>query len=208
MNINKRTREIILERSSTLFFQKGYRRVTVDEIATSMAISKKTIYKHFISKKEILEKTFDLYKDNITKDINQILENEDLSFPVKLKRVLTSIGVHLGGINSLLFKDIKAYVPDLWEKIKTYKHEAAYLRFNKLIEEGRKKGHIKKEINRAVTVALYASAIEHLLDPSFIKNLPDELYHEIPSLPIDIFDNAIKIIYEGILTPETVSSLK
>jgi AcrR family transcriptional regulator len=208
MGMNRHTRDIILERSRKLFFQKGYRSVTVDEIAASMSISKKTIYKHFNSKKEILEKTFDLYKDNITKDINQILENKDLTFPEKLKKVLSSIGIHLGGMNSLLFKDIQEYVPDLWEKIKTYKYEAAYLRFNKLIEEGRNNGHIKKEINRAVTVALYASAIEYLLDPSFMSNLPDELNHEIPPLPIDVFDNAIKIIYEGILTPETVRSLK
>jgi AcrR family transcriptional regulator len=207
MRMNRHKKDIILEESRKLFFQKGYRNVTVDEIASAMSISKKTIYKHFKSKKEILEKTFDLYKENITKDINQILENMDLSFPEKLKKVLSSIGLHLGGMNALLFKDIQEYVPDLWEKIKTYKQEAAYLRFNKLIDEGRKNGCIKKGINRAVAVALYASAIEHLLDPAFIKNLPDELNNEIPPLAIDVFDNAIKIIYEGILTPETVSSL-
>lgn len=197
----------ILEEARKLFFRKGYRRVTVDEIASAMSISKKTIYKHFSSKKEILEKTFDLYKENITKDINRILENQDLSFPEKLKKVLSSIGVNLSGMNAILFKDIREYVPDLWEKIRTYKYEAAYLRFNKLIEEGRKYGYIKKEVNRAVVVALYASAIEYLLDPVFIKSLPEELNHEIPTLAIDVFENAIKIIYEGILTPETISSL-
>lgn len=208
MQPNHRTRHRILEHARKLFFRKGYRRVTVDEIASEMSISKKTIYKHFDSKKEILEMTFDLYKENITEDINRILENQDLSFPEKLKKVLSSIGVNLGGMNAILFKDIQEHVPDLWERIRTYKYEAAYLRFNRLIDEGRKYGYIKKEVNRAVVVALYASAIEYLLDPAFIKNLPDELNHEIPSLAIDIFDNAIKIIYEGILTPETISSLK
>ena len=207
MRMNRHKKDIILEESRKLFFQKGYRNVTVDEIASAVSISKKTIYKHFKSKKEILEKTFDLYKDNITKDINQILENMDLSFPEKLKKVLSSIGLHLSGMNALLFKDIQEYFPDLWEKIKSYKQEAAYLRFNGLIDEGRNYGYIKKEINRAVAVALYASAIEHLMDPAFINNLPDELNNEIPPLAIDVFDNAIKIIYEGILTPETISSL-
>jgi len=208
MRSNRHKRDIILEHSKKLFFQKGYRKVTVDDIASSMSISKKTIYKHFRSKREILEETFDLYKDKITEDINQLLENPGIPFPEKLKRVLSSIGVHMGGMNALLFRDIQEYVPDLWEKIRTYKHEAAYLRFNKLIEEGIKNGFIKKEINRAVAVALYASAIEHLLDPSFIRTLPDELNHDIPALAIDVFDNAIKIIYEGILTPETIKSLK
>lgn len=208
MRRDQRIRKRILEQARTLFFGKGYRKVSVDEIASAISISKKTIYKHFSSKKEILEETFDLYKENITEDINRILENEDLSFPEKLKKVLSSIGVNLGGMNAILFRDIQEYVPDLWEKIRTYKYEAAYLRFNRLIEEGRKYGYIKKEVNRAVVVVLYASAIEYLLDPVFIKNLPEELNHEIPSLAIDVFDNAIKVIYEGILTPETISSMK
>ena len=208
MRRDQRIRKRILDQARTLFFRKGYRKVSVDEIASSISISKKTIYKHFRSKKEILEETFGLYKENITEDINRILENQDLSFPEKLKMVLSSIGVNLGGMNAILFRDIQEYVPDLWDKIRTYKYEAAYLRFNRLIEEGRKYGYIKKEVNRAVVVVLYASAIEYLLDPVFIKNLPEELNHEIPSLAIDVFDNAIKIIYEGILTPETINSMK
>jgi AcrR family transcriptional regulator len=206
--MNQRIRLIILDRSRKLFFSKGYRKVTVDEIASSLSISKKTIYKYFSSKREILERTFDFYRENITDDINQILDKPDIPFPEKLKNVLSTIGVHLGGMNSLLIKDIQEYVPELWGKINTYKHEAAYLRFNKLIEEGKKKGHIKNDVNRAVVVALYASAIENLLNPAFIKNLPGELRNEIPKLPVEVFDNAIKIIYEGILTPETLRSLR
>ncbi|MBS0001170.1 MAG: TetR/AcrR family transcriptional regulator [Cyclobacteriaceae bacterium] len=205
--MNQNMRGDILERSQKLFFSKGYRKVTIDGIAASLSISKKTIYKYFRSKKDLLDHSFDLYRENITRDINTVLETPGLPFPEKLKRVLSSIGIHMGGMNTVLFRDIQELAPDLWEKIKSYKHEAAYLRFNKLIEEGRNNGHIKKDINRAVIIALYASAIENLLDPAFINNLPIELSEEIPALPIEVFENAIKIIYEGILTPETIKSL-
>jgi len=56
MRMNRHKNDIILEESRKLFFQKGYRNVTVDEIASAMSISKKTIYKHFRSKKAILGK--------------------------------------------------------------------------------------------------------------------------------------------------------
>jgi AcrR family transcriptional regulator len=207
MSMNQNIRGEILSRAQQMFFSHGYRKVTIDSIAASLSISKKTIYKYFGSKKELLEKAFELYRENITRDINSVLETPGLQFPEKLKRVLSRIGVNLGGMNSLLLKDIQDLTPDLWERIRTYKHEAAYLRFNRLIEEGRLKGHIKKDINRAVIVALYASAIENLLDPAFIRNLPDELRHEIPVLPVEVFENAMRVIYEGILTPETIRSL-
>ncbi len=208
MSRNKSLKRLITKRAQKLFFNQGYRKVTVDDIASSLAISKKTIYKYFSGKREILEATFEDYKENISRDINEILDKTDLSFPEKLKKVLSSIGMHLGGMNALLFTDIQQYVPELWGKIHLYKYEAAFVRFNKLIEEGWKSGHIKSDINKGVVVALYASAIENLLDPSFIKNLPPELIREIPEYPIDVFDNTIKIIYEGILTPETIKSLK
>lgn len=206
--MNQNSREAILGRAQQMFFSHGYRKVSIDMISASLSISKKTIYKYFPSKKDLLEKTFELYRENITADINFILQKSDLQFPEKLKKVLSGIGIHLGGMNTQLLKDIQDLVPDLWEKIRVYKHEAAYMRFNRLIEEGRQQGYIRKDINRAVIIALYASAIENLLDPSFVRSLPAELAEEMPVLPVEVFEDALKIIYEGILTPEAFSTLR
>ncbi len=197
----------IINTSRRLFFSRGYKKVTVDEIAAAMSISKKTVYKYYNSKREILEKVFDDYKKNITDTINQILDRKQLPFSEKLKQVMSGIGLQLGGLHPILFRDIQENIPELWEKIDSYKKEAAFLRFNKLIEEGRKKGQVKTDINRAVAVALYASAIENLMDPAFMRTLPAELSDEIPPFPSDVFDQALKIIFEGILTHETVLSL-
>lgn len=46
-------RKIILEKSSELFFSKGCRTVSIDDICTELRMSKKTFYQYF-SKKEIL----------------------------------------------------------------------------------------------------------------------------------------------------------
>lgn len=206
---NKRNaRERILEGSRLLFFKQGIRRVTVDEIAFNLGISKKTIYKNFKSKKEIVEKIFEEFKINTTNDINRILDQNDLSYTEKLRKVMSSIGIKLGGITSTFFEDIQLNYPELWRRINRYKQEAAFMQFNKLIDEGKKRGHIKKEVNISLVVALYASALENLLDPSFIRKLPKEIQHSLPTYPAGIFDNAMKIIYEGILTEETIQFLK
>lgn len=208
MGIRRDIKSEIVRASRRLFFSKGYKKVTVDDIAAVLTISKKTIYKHFKSKREILERVFEDYRNNISQTINEILDRPDLPFPDKLKQIMSGIGIQLGGLSPVLLRDIRESVPDLWNRINTYKQEAAFSRFNKLIEEGRVRGHIKPDVNRAVTVALYASAIEHLLDPAFIETLPADLKAEIPSYSSQVFDQALKIIYEGILTPETINSLK
>ncbi len=50
------TEERILEGVDELFFRHGIRRVTMDDIAQHLSISKKTIYQHFKDKDEIVLK--------------------------------------------------------------------------------------------------------------------------------------------------------
>jgi hypothetical protein len=68
------------------------------------------------------------------------------------------------------------------------------------------KGKIKKNINRNLVVALYACAIETLLDPNFLNTLPPDMKKKLPKYHSDIFDQTLKIIYEGILTDDALDS--
>ena len=45
----------ILEKSKELFLNLGFKSVTMDEIATSLGVSKKTIYKYFKNKTELVD---------------------------------------------------------------------------------------------------------------------------------------------------------
>ena len=141
---NNEIEKDILKEANKLFFEKGYKKVTVDQLASNLSISKKTIYKYYESKKDLLEKTFDNWSSNLTVEINEILDKEDISFIEKLKSMMSHIGVSMGRMNSDLIMDIQENVPHLWIKINNYKHEAAFLRFKRLIDEGITKGKIKK----------------------------------------------------------------
>lgn len=48
--------DLILEKATQLFLSRGFKTVTMDELATELAISKKTIYQHYSSKPELIEK--------------------------------------------------------------------------------------------------------------------------------------------------------
>lgn len=47
--------ESIIEKAAELFLTHGFKSVTMDEIATEMGISKKTIYQHFKNKQDLVE---------------------------------------------------------------------------------------------------------------------------------------------------------
>ena len=64
----------ILEKSKHLFLNFGFKSITMDEIASSMGVSKKTIYKYFQNKTELVDTvTHDMF-NTISSGINEICE--------------------------------------------------------------------------------------------------------------------------------------
>ena len=45
----------ILTRAEEMFLKSGYSKVTMDEIASNLGMSKKTLYKYFSSKEELVK---------------------------------------------------------------------------------------------------------------------------------------------------------
>lgn len=192
----------ILDVAYRHFLQKGYRQTTMDDIAQDLGMSKKTLYKYFPGKLELLAACFEILKTKMTAKVEAILDNRHLSFPLKLKSSLTVIATHLAPINPDLFEDLREHAPEIWSAMTDYINESAYLRFAKLIEQGIAQGLVNSRINISLIVMLYAAAVQSLLDPKFYSQFPDPIQKGIKIPPSDIYDQAISIIYHGILTEE------
>jgi AcrR family transcriptional regulator len=195
----------ILESAYSLFLEKGYRHTTMDDIANSLSMSKKTLYKYYPGKLELLSASFEILKTKLTAKVEAILENKYISFPLKLKSTLTVIATHLAPINPELFEDLREYAPEIWEELRIYINESAYIRFQKLINQGVDQGLVNPRINVSLMVMLYAAAVQSLLDPKFISNFPEDITKQMTLSPSQIYDQAITIIYNGILTEEARS---
>lgn len=60
------TREKIINASIDLFAEKGFRDISVREIAKAVGIKASSLYKHYESKEDILESIFALFKEKMT----------------------------------------------------------------------------------------------------------------------------------------------
>lgn len=195
----------ILESAYSLFLEKGYRHTTMDDISNSLSMSKKTLYKYYPGKLELLSASFEILKTKMTAKVEAILENKYIPFPLKLKSTLTVIATHLAPINPELFEDLREYAPEIWEELRIYVNESAYIRFQKLISQGVDQGLVNPRINVSLMVMLYAAAVQSLLDPKFISQFPEDITKQMKLSPSQIYDQAITIIYNGILTEEARS---
>ncbi|UZD24214.1 TetR/AcrR family transcriptional regulator [Algoriphagus halophytocola] len=192
----------ILDVAYQLFLEKGYRQTTMDEIAQVLGMSKKTLYKYYPGKIELLSATFEVLKTKLTAKVEGILDNKYLPFPLKLKSTLTVMASHLAPINPELFEDLREYAPEVWEDLQSYINESAYIRFQQLITQGVSLGLINPSTNINLVVMMYAAAVQSLLDPRFTGQFPEEMQKGLKIPASDIYDQVTTIIYNGILTDE------
>jgi len=191
-----------------LFLNKGYRNTTMDDIAQGLAMSKKTLYKYFPGKFELLSAAFDLLKNRLSVKVEALISNTHIPFPLKLKSFLTIIAKDLAPINPELLADLREHAPEIWAELQEYIRDSAFLRFQRLIEEGVDRGYISSHINKTLVVLIYSSAIQNLIDPKFLNQFPDQMTQGLVHKPAEIYDQTISVIFEGILTEEARESFR
>ncbi|WP_297335311.1 TetR/AcrR family transcriptional regulator [Algoriphagus sp.] len=196
------TENKILDVALHFFLKKGFRKTTMEEIAQDLGMSKKTLYKFYPGKLDLLSAAFERLKTRLTAKTEAILDNRYISFPLKLKSTLSVVATYLAPISPELFDDLKTLAPEVWEDLRSYINESAYLRFQKLIAEGVELGLVKANLNVSLVVMLYAAAVQCLLDPNYRSQFPESIQKGVDIPASDIYDQAISILYEGILTEE------
>lgn len=192
----------ILDVSYKLFLEQGYKNTTMDDIAQRLTMSKKTLYKYFPGKMELLAASFDILKNRLSLKVSTLLENQYIPYTAKLKSLLTVVATDLAPINPELLEDLREHAPEIWKNLQEYIRESAYLRFQKLIQEGKDKGFVAAHVNVSLVVLIYASAIQNLIDSKFLAQFPREIKDNMGLKTSEIYDQVIQIIYHGILTED------
>ena len=62
-------KKMILEQSANMFFNYGIQHITMDDIAKKCGVSKKTIYKYFENKDDLLHQVIELQIKELKKEI-------------------------------------------------------------------------------------------------------------------------------------------
>lgn len=193
-------RKRIVDIAQELFSSHGYSKVSMDDIASKIGISKKTLYTQFKGKEDLLNEAINQYKTDISKFVDNVLKHKKTPSIDKASEIFSYIGTKISSINPYLLEDVYKNAPSAWANIQEIKKDAAFRRFKLFLEDGMRQGYIRKDINRSLAVVLYACAIETIINPEFTRMIPKEMMHEIPFSTAAIFDGLVQIIFEGVMT--------
>lgn len=186
------TKAELLERSIAKFTQFGSKHVTLSELSNELGISKKTIYKFFDNKEDLIacgvESLFNKYRE----DINEIIASHSTD------PVLSVILIYKRGFQYLrYFKPsflfgLEKYYPKANRLFEAFVEELANSVIYNLLKQAQDKGNIIKEVNLRLVVKIYFFRIDNLV---FKENNLFESYQKE-----DLFKHMVIYNLKGIIS--------
>lgn len=177
----------VLREAIQQILKVGLRKFTVEDIASELGVSKKTIYKHFSSKADIISAVVD-YALEMEKDYTLKVMDMAAS-PIKKMEAL--LFFHTGeGVPAWVVDELRKYYPEEYKKRETLKHLKRNY-FNQLFEEAIKTGEVRGDLKSGMVNLLVRQTMETILDGDFLENQDLTLSQAIEQMR--------KIVFYGIV---------
>jgi len=149
-------KEEIVKRALNDFMQYGFKTFTMDDLASKMGISKKTLYEHFPSKNDLVEAVLDYALDMSCKNVEAFVQG-DGSVIENVYRNQEKVK-EIFNINSdRPIWELQKYYSKTYERmeIEFAKSDARFI--DKLLEKGWKEGLFREDINVNFYKTFYSS---------------------------------------------------
>lgn len=115
--------QIWLSKLLPFFYENGIRKVTMDEIAEQIGVSKATIYNYFKSKDELLEAAV-WQKMSELRTFGDYLVNEDIDFIERYYLGVKHFTENLSDLSVELLNEIRSFYPNLWTPVQKFQEIA------------------------------------------------------------------------------------
>jgi len=187
-------KERILKKAEEMFSQFGFSRVTMEEIAADLGMSKKTLYKFFPGKEQLLKEMISVKKCDFEDYVLKLWSNNELSFLEKLKILMNYIGQHNSSFRGPLANDLQKNFPLIWDEINESRKTHSLAKFNLLVKEGIEKGVFRNDIDQQILFLIFMNSIQGALNP--------EVLTQLPVTGNQVFESIVKVFLEGVFTEE------
>jgi AcrR family transcriptional regulator len=171
----------------------GYSALTMDDLAHELGMSKKTLYRHFRSKDELIDAIIEEIGQAIRDRMDSVLASPQLDFTQKLCGLVEVVGSNLALASPGMLHDLQRFAPQLYEKIDELRQRNVPYIFGRLIRTGLAEGKVRPEIDPAFAVEFWLQAIRGLVQPAVLERTQ--------LTPRQTLERAIHLFFGGLLSP-------
>ena len=182
----------VLDSAGPLFLSRGFVRVTADEIAEHLGISKATLYKAFSGKEEIVREVVRGILNDMGGRVERLVDDGSLGFVEKMVALMSFLGTRMARFEPVFVRDLQKHVPGLWKEVEKFRQDKIARNFKIILESGRREGYFRADVDLDLLLAMFASLVQEFINPAALMRSGRS--------PAETFTSVIKVFFQGIVT--------
>ena len=158
----------LLKGCEQTFRRIGVRAVSMDDIASALGVSKKTLYKYFKDKSDLVLQVFDQMCIRQDARICSLAENGENAIDAVIG-AMEYMQSELREMHPSMLFDLKKYYPDAMQRLEDHKlkNMQGYLLRN--IKRGQKEGFYREDFDAKLISRLHMAMVQTMTDPSTLE---------------------------------------
>ena len=156
-------KENIVNGTLELYMRMGVKNVNMDEVATNLGISKKTLYVYFDNKQDLVNHCFQKHYDLVSEMINTSAAQFENAID-ELFAIDESCSLVMKQTNPYLLGELRRYYPNTWALIEQLKQKVLFNIIKKNLYKGVKQEIYRKEIDVDIIAKLMVNRIDTLIN--------------------------------------------
>ena len=154
------------DRIEELFFRNGIRGVTMDDVASHLGISKKTLYQYVESKDELIDSVLEQHFA-CRQELAGVLARQSANAIEEFLRVLAHNLREVERMGSNLIHDLFKYHHAAWRRIQQFRQDYLVGWVMNNIERGRGEGVYRMDFNAEIVARLHVASMMTVFDPAW-----------------------------------------
>lgn len=161
----------IVSYAAEQFERRGISAVTMDDIASGLGISKKTLYQHFASKEELASGALDQTFRDIGAELLAARRAAGDDFSAWLRGHLWVVAERYGRLQTSLLFDLSRNQPTLYEHYLTLSRKTIERNFASLLREGARLGEFRADLDPKIVISALITLSMHMAKPETLTSL-------------------------------------
>ena len=188
------TREHILSEAGKLLSRIGPQSMTMDLVARSCGISKRTLYETFPDKRTLIKECIDAHHQRQNQEVRAIFDSAPNCYEALFK-VYKRVREYLRESSMNYVDEIRRLYPEIFAHQQEQERQFV-LGLSQVLKKAQDEGHVVRGINTDIAAFLFLSTIRNVHSSDRLQDFGFDR--------VEVFDGAFVNFLRGMATPEGI----
>lgn len=163
----------------------------MDELATDLGMSKKTLYAHFTNKTALVEAVVEAKLSEADSTLSAVGGESAADVGKALHELIATLQREVAEVQPAFVRDLQREAPQIFEFIQSRRKAMIQQHFGRLLTAGQKAGLIRRDIRVPLMIEILLGMVQSLVNPAKLNELQLE--------PKAAIGCVLKVFLEGVL---------